>query len=67
MNNLNWSECSPDEEIKSIIRSMDPSDRAELLDELPADVVTKLLSFLPKNEREQTIEILNYPDNSAED
>ncbi|ODN31257.1 magnesium transporter [Fervidobacterium thailandense] len=54
-----------DEEIKSIFRNMDPSDRAELLDELPPDVVTKLLSFLPKNERDRTIEVLNYPENSA--
>jgi len=54
-----------DDEIKSIIKNMDPADRADLFDELPADVVTRLLSFLPKSEREQTIEILNYPENSA--
>uniref|UniRef100_A0A7C4RWX4 Magnesium transporter MgtE n=1 Tax=Fervidobacterium thailandense TaxID=1008305 RepID=A0A7C4RWX4_9BACT len=54
-----------DDEIKSIFRNMDPSDRAELLDELPPDVVTKLLSFLPKTERDRTIEVLNYPENSA--
>lgn len=54
-----------DEEIKSIFRNMDPADRAELLDEMPPDVVTRLLSFLPKSERDRTIEVLNYPENSA--
>ncbi len=54
-----------DEEVKNIIRNMEPADRVDLFDELPADVVTKLLALLPKDEREETLEILNYPENSA--
>ncbi len=54
-----------DEEVKNIIRNMDPADRVDLFDELPADVVTQLLALLPKDEREETLEVLNYPENSA--
>ncbi|ABR55348.1 magnesium transporter [Methanococcus vannielii SB] len=62
---LELVELFTDEEVKSIIRDMDPSDRAELLDELPDNVVIRILTLLPKDVREKTLEILNYPEDSA--
>lgn len=40
---------------------MDPDDRADLLDELPADLARKLIETLPPKERRQTQTILGYP------
>ncbi len=71
-----FSELQPDEQLeliallkadllKNIIGSMDPSDRAELLDEMPATVVSNLLEFLTPEEKRLTLQILNYPENSA--
>jgi len=71
-----FSELEPDEQLelisllkddllKSIIGSMDLADRAELLDEMPTDVVSDLLQYLTPDERKRTLQILNYPDNSA--
>ena len=44
---------------------MDPDDRAELFDEMPANVVKRLISYLAPEDREITMELLNYPPNSA--
>jgi len=51
--------------LKQIVGSMEPDDRAELLDELPAPLVTTLLEMLAPEERDETLQILNYPENSA--
>ena len=51
--------------LKEIVNNMEPDDRAELLDELPASLVTTLLEMLSPQEREETLQILNYPENSA--
>lgn len=51
--------------LKEIVNNMEPDDRAELLDELPAPLVTTLLEMLSPQEREETLQILNYPENSA--
>ena len=44
---------------------MDPDDRTQLLDELPASMVKKLLKLFPVDEREETNILLNYPPESA--
>lgn len=72
-----FSQLEPDEQLeiiealkkditlKNIIASMEPSDRAELLDEMPPQVVQALLQLMSPDERKETLEILNYPENSA--
>ncbi len=50
---------------KSILLEMSPDDRTQLLDELPASVVKKLLNLLPIEEREEANILLNYPPQSA--
>lgn len=54
-----------EEKLRDIIEEMDPDDRAELFEELPANAVKKLLSILSPEEREQTLLLLNYPEDSA--
>ena len=50
---------------KTILLEMSPDDRTQLLDELPASVVKKLLSLFPVEEREEANILLNYPPQSA--
>jgi len=50
---------------KEILVEMQPDDRTQLFDELPAHVVEKLLKLLPPLERREANELLNYPHNSA--
>jgi len=51
--------------VKEILLDMSPDDRTQLLDELPASVVNKLLKLLPREEREEANILLNYPPESA--
>jgi magnesium transporter len=44
---------------------MSPDDRTQLLDELPASVVKRLLNLFPAEEREEANILLNYPPESA--
>ena len=53
-----------DPEVTAVFAEMEPDDRAELLDELPASVAAKLLADLPDDERELTNIVLGYPDGS---
>ncbi|HHT9111515.1 MAG TPA: magnesium transporter [Candidatus Brocadiaceae bacterium] len=50
---------------KEILIEMQPDDRTQLFDELPAHVVERLLKLLPPLERKEANELLNYPHNSA--
>lgn len=54
-----------DREISYIIEELDFDDKIDVLDELPANVVDKILEKTPKNERHQINTFLNYPDNCA--
>lgn len=54
-----------EQRVKEILLEMDPDDRTQLLDELPASLVDKLLKLLPKEERDETNILLNYPSESA--
>ena len=52
-------------EATSIIEDMFTDDAADLFDEMPAVLVTKLLSGVSKETRTQINRLLKYPDNSA--
>ena len=50
-----------DESVRMFVAELAPDDRVELLDELPAKVVAKLLAALSPHERRLTTELLGYP------
>ena len=54
-----------DKEIDFIIKEMDFDDKIDVLEELPANIVDKILEKTPKNERKQINTFLNYPENCA--
>ncbi|MDN5342047.1 magnesium transporter [Oceanotoga sp. DSM 15011] len=54
-----------EEKLKEIIINMEPDDRVEIFEELPANVVKNLLNYLSPQERDQTLILLNYPQDSA--
>lgn len=54
-----------DKEIEYVIKEMDFDDKIDVLEELPANVVDKILEKTPKNERRLINTFLNYPDSSA--
>jgi magnesium transporter len=54
-----------DQQVRQLVDSMSPDDRAILFDELPAKVVQRLLQQLSPGERAATATILGYPDGTA--
>jgi magnesium transporter len=48
-----------------LVESMDPDDRVRLLDELPAEVATRIVASLSPEERKTTQAILGYPPGSV--
>ena len=54
-----------DKEIEFIVQEMDFDDKIDVLEELPANVVDKILEKTPKNERKLINTFLNYPDTCA--
>lgn len=54
-----------EEGVVELIASLDPDDRAGLLEELPAGVAARLLSGLSEHERSMTTTLLGYPPESA--
>lgn len=50
-----------DDDVATLFADLDPDDRVELLDELPATVANKLMHGLPAHERDLTAGILGYP------
>src|SRR5690606_41942297 len=50
-----------DEAVREFVARLAPDDRVELLDELPAQVVNRLLRGLSPYERRRTTELLGYP------
>lgn len=54
-----------DKEIHFILQEMDFDDKIDILEELPANVVDKILEKTPKNERTLINTFLNYPDTCA--
>ena len=54
-----------DREIKFIMDEMDFDDKIDVLEELPANIVDKILVDTPREERKLINTFLNYPDDSA--
>lgn len=54
-----------DKEIHFILQEMDFDDKIDILEELPANVVDKILEKTPKDERKLINTFLNYPDTCA--
>lgn len=54
-----------DVEINYILDELDFDDKIDVLEELPANIVDKILSKTPKEERRLINTFLNYPDNCA--
>lgn len=54
-----------DVEIKYIIEELDFDDKIDILEELPANLVDKILEKTPKNERSLINTFLNYPEDCA--
>lgn len=54
-----------DKELTYIIGELDFDDKIDILEELPANLVDKILEKTPKDERRLINTFLNYPDNCA--
>ncbi len=54
-----------DKELSYIIAELDFDDKIDILEELPATLVDKILEKTPKDERRLINTFLNYPDNCA--
>ena len=54
-----------DKEIQFILDELDFDDMIDVLEELPANLVDKILEKTPKNERRMINTFLNYPENCA--
>ena len=54
-----------DKEISFIVQELDFDDKIDILEELPATVVSKILAKTPKDERSMINQFLNYPADSA--
>lgn len=54
-----------DAELNYIVSELDFDDKIDVLEELPANIVDKILERTPKNERKLINTFLNYPDRCA--
>lgn len=54
-----------EKEIKEVLDSMFADDMVDLLEDIPANVVTRVLGKVDKETRETINKMLNYPDDSA--
>ena len=54
-----------DTELKEVVSELYVDDAAELVDEMPANVVERILAQADSQKRKEINEILMYPDNSA--
>ncbi|MBR3227961.1 MAG: magnesium transporter, partial [Erysipelotrichaceae bacterium] len=61
----NLIETLSDKEIASIVSKMYVDDAADLIDELPANLVTRVLKNSSETKRKAINEILKYPEDSA--
>jgi len=54
-----------DSELKGVLAEMYDDDTADLLEEMPANVVKRLVAAIPKEDREAVNQLLRYPAYSA--
>ncbi|MBQ6401681.1 MAG: magnesium transporter [Firmicutes bacterium] len=62
---VNIVQAITDREISYIIKEMDFDDKIDVLEELPANIVDKILEKTPREERKLINEFLNYPEDCA--
>ena len=58
-------EMFPEKEIKELLDDLYMDDTVDLLEELPANLVTRILDTVSQSERNMINLLLNYPDDSA--
>lgn len=51
--------------VSQLLEAMSPDDRTELLEEVPASVTRKLVGLLSPEQRQVTLQLLGYEENSA--
>ena len=51
--------------VSQLLEAMSPDDRTELLEEVPASVTRRLLGLLSPEQRQVTLQLLGYEENSA--
>ncbi len=54
-----------DKQLLEIFEEMDDDDKVALFEELPPNLVQRIISILPKEEKELALKLLNYPENSC--
>ena len=62
---VNIVQAITDREISYIMKEMDFDDKIDVLEELPANIVDKILEKTPREERKLINEFLNYPEDCA--
>jgi magnesium transporter len=58
-------EALTDREVSDIMNKLFVDDAVDMIEEMPADVVNRLLQTVPYEKRKQINQILQYPDDSA--
>lgn len=61
----NLIEDLTDAELKNVINELYMDDKVDLLEEMPSDVVERILKNVKKQDRETINELLKYPEDSA--
>lgn len=54
-----------DKQIAELFEEIDDDDKVALFEELPPYLVQRIISILPKEEKEVALKLLNYPENSC--
>lgn len=58
-------EACSDREIQNMVSGMYSDDMVDIVEDLPANLVQKVLHNVPKEQREQINQLLSYPESSA--
>lgn len=54
-----------DPEVSSLIHNMDPDDRTSLLEDLPGELVQRVVNLLDDEHRKEVLTLLGYPEKSV--
>lgn len=54
-----------EQNVAALMKELEPDERTDLFEELPAGIIKKLLLYLTPEERKIANELLNYPEDSA--
>ncbi|MEO0181777.1 MAG: magnesium transporter [candidate division WOR-3 bacterium] len=53
------------EETRAIVEELDPDDRAALFSELPPQVVKRIMALISKEDKQEVLTLLGFPEDSA--